>query len=101
MASSEIYTLSLRDALPIYGPGSNYKYLDTRTFNNAGVGVWSSQGTAYDISMLNGAAFNNSGSFDLQNDRNFLPGVGTLPAFNNSGTFTKSLGSGSNSNNIN
>src|SRR2546423_15416023 len=42
--------------LYIDGTGTDTKYLDTRPLNNAGSGVWGSQGPAYaDITMLNGA----------------------------------------------
>src|SRR5207237_318408 len=71
--------------------GTQPKNLDTRTFNNAGTATWT--GTS-DIYLSNGAQFNNSGTFDAQNNQRLLFIGGAPPSFNNSGTFRKSAGAG-------
>jgi hypothetical protein len=63
-------------ALSISGTGS--RYLDTRTLNNTGMGMWTDGGS---VSFYNGAVMNNltGASFSVQVDQN-LSGDGT---FNN------------------
>jgi hypothetical protein len=70
---------------------TNYTYLDTRTFNNAG--TFNYTPSAYYFSLYNGAHFNNSGTFDAKADGNLSYG-GSAPLFTNTGTFIKSAGSG-------
>ena len=78
------------------------KYLDGRTLNNAGSATWFGPDNSYAnyIYMQNGAVFNNTGSFDAQIDRTIFNAGGTLPVFNNGGTFTKSAGSGTTNANV-
>jgi uncharacterized repeat protein (TIGR01451 family) len=70
--------------------GTSDKYLDARTLEN--------QGTAtiggYFFYLRNGAVVSNTGTFDLQVDRNIGHGGGAEPTFNNAGTFRESGGSG-------
>jgi hypothetical protein len=75
--------------------GANPKFLDIRTFNNAGSAIVS--GPASQIYFSNGATFNNTGSFELRNDSTLNFNGGTGLAFNNSGVFTKTASSGTTS----
>jgi hypothetical protein len=67
----------------------SHKYLYIGAINNQGTTTWSSTGNFY---FYNGATFNNSGTFDVQNNESISLQVGNTSAFNNSGTFTKSAG---------
>ncbi len=75
-------------------------YLDTRTLNISGAtSLTGSASTLQGIFYLaNGATINNSGTFDAGwslNYNNFIAlYTGTLPVFNNTGTFTRSVGTG-------
>ncbi len=73
----------------ISGPGT--KYLDGRTLNNAGLAVWSGAG---DLNFSNSAVLNNTGTFDVGNDRALAHGSGGSSTFYNDGIFTKSAGTG-------
>jgi hypothetical protein len=87
MGGSGTTTVSAGANLVIAGPGT--KILDARTLNLQGTTNWSGPGA---FGMQTGAILNNSGNFDVQGDLNLFLG-GATPAFNNSGTFTKSAGS--------
>ncbi|HEV2970245.1 MAG TPA: hypothetical protein VGY55_09660, partial [Pirellulales bacterium] len=73
--------------------------LDTRTLNNGGSASFT--GVAIDqfgyFYLYNGAILNNSGTFDsgwsLNFNNNIVPN-GTTGTFNNTGTFTRSVGTG-------
>jgi hypothetical protein len=69
------------------------KSLDTRTLNNAGRAIW----TGGNISVSNGALFNNSGIFDVVGDPSLQYGSGATSAFYNGGIFVKSTGTGTTS----
>jgi cell division septation protein DedD len=73
--------------------GGNSKTLDTRTLNNAGASAWTGTGNVY---FYNSAVLNNTGTFTAQNDQTFAVGSGA-PAINNSGTFAKSIATGTSS----
>src|SRR5438132_11428388 len=91
MASTEIYTLSLHDALPICSGG--IKGFAQRTINNAGAIRWSGG----DIWSGSGATINNQagGLFDLQADQTWTYNQGGAPpVLNNAGTVQKSAGTG-------
>jgi hypothetical protein len=66
--------------------GSSGKSLDGWTLNNQGTGTFSGTGT---LSLANGAAFNNGGTFTIMNDEGFLAS-GLTPTIGNTGTFIKS-----------
>jgi hypothetical protein len=87
--------------LRMYNPrlGPTFKYLDGRTLNNAGAAslfIGGGGGDIYNnLVMRNGAVINNSGTFDVLEDRGLAyDGVGAYPVFNNAGIFRKSAGSG-------
>ncbi|MCH8185482.1 MAG: cadherin-like domain-containing protein, partial [Chloroflexi bacterium] len=65
------------------------KNLNERTLDNLGSATWT--GTGH-INARDGSEFNNIGTFDAQNDRTFDWISGAVPVFNNSGTFTKTVG---------
>jgi len=69
--------------------GSGNKFLDARTLNLQSTATWNGGG----LGMQNGAIINNSGSFDMQGDLTLFLNGGA-PSINNSGTFTKSSGTG-------
>jgi hypothetical protein len=70
--------------------GSVPKVLDGCTIDNAGTATW----TGADLSVGDGAVWNNlaGSTFDARGDLNFHAADSTLMAFNNAGTFRKSLG---------
>ena len=67
---------------------------EQRLLSNQGTAVWTNTGGLYGYS---GAVVNNSGTWDTRGDALFLYYGGTAPApvFNNSGSFTKTGGTGS------
>jgi hypothetical protein len=82
-------SLDIANTGSLWIEGPNTK-VQQRVINNAGDAFWSESG---DISS--GANFNNSGDFEVRNDRNFSWGSGaTPPTFNNTGRFRKLLGIG-------
>jgi hypothetical protein len=76
--------------------GTAVKYLNQRVLNNQGAAVWTNTGGLYGYY---GAVVNNSGTWDTRSDATFLYyGGGSwppAPVFNNSGSFTKTGGTGS------
>ena len=71
--------------------GSGNKILDSRTFNLQGTAIWNGAGG---LGLQNAAVINNSGTFDMQGDLNLFLNGGAAQMINNSGTFTKSSGTG-------
>jgi fibronectin-binding autotransporter adhesin len=73
--------------------GDSARNLDNATINNhAGyIATWATGNS--DINFSNNAAFNNFGSFIVQNNRSLGHTAGT-GTFNNTGTFTKNTGAG-------
>jgi fibronectin-binding autotransporter adhesin len=73
--------------------GDSARNLDNATINNhAGyIATWAAGNS--DINFSNNAAFNNNGSFIVQNNRSLGHNGGT-GTFTNSGTFTKNTGAG-------
>jgi len=76
--------------------GTAVKYLSQRGLSNQGAAVWTNTGSLYGY---NGAVVNNSGTWDTRSDATFLyygsGGYPPAPVFNNSGSFTKTGGTGS------
>ncbi len=71
--------------------GAADKFLtQQRTFTNAGTATWTDTGN---FVIASGAACNNNGTFDIQNDAVFGYGSGTA-TFSNRGTLRKSAGAG-------
>jgi hypothetical protein len=68
------------------------KFLNGRTINNAGTATW----TAGPFTTSSGAVFNNQlgATFETDFDGSFTNGFGAQSQFNNTGTFTKSGGTG-------
>ncbi|HUP61678.1 MAG TPA: hypothetical protein VNA69_14805 [Thermoanaerobaculia bacterium] len=73
--------------------GASTKYLHQVTINNSGPATSTTSAYVY---LYNGAVFNNLGgaTYDIQSDAGYYQGSGTLSQFNNSGTLTKSGGTG-------
>jgi len=69
------------------------KYMDGRTLNNAGTATWTGSNYIY---MSNGAVVNNlaTGTLNLQGDRSFYFSAGLQPAFNNAGTISRTINTG-------
>jgi uncharacterized repeat protein (TIGR01451 family) len=85
MSGAGTTTVQPAAALNISG---GFKQLLGRTVNNQGTAVWTG---ASELRGGLGAVFNNSGTFDAQNDSAFTNGAGgAASSFNNTGTFTKS-----------
>lgn len=66
--------------------GDADKVLESRTLNNAGTATWKGTGN---IGMGNGAVFNNTGTFNAENNAKFTHTGGTPASFNNQGNFNK------------
>ncbi|MEY2539939.1 MAG: hypothetical protein QOG67_3679, partial [Verrucomicrobiota bacterium] len=67
-------------------------FLDTRTLNNAAgqTATWTNTtGSGGDIRFVNGAIFNNNGTFLAQSDQGIFSNGGGGGTFNNAGTFTR------------
>jgi len=73
--------------------GGAAKYMDGRTLNNAGTATWTGSNYIY---MSNGAVVNNlaTGTLNLQGDRSFYFSGGSQPAFNNAGTVSRTINTG-------
>ena len=64
--------------------------LNNFTITNHGAATW----TSGNVTLINGSAFNNAGTFDDQTDGTFGSDDFVCPTFTNSGTFIKSGGTG-------
>ncbi len=71
--------------------GGNLKTATMRTISNEGVTVWQDAGN---LSLNNGAIFQNVGLFDAQNNATMIFTAGAPAAFVNTGTFRKCDSSG-------
>ncbi len=78
----------------LFDPPGNTFFLDGRTMINAAgqTATWSGPGS--DVEMLDGAVFNNLGTFLAETSGAFEQGSGAASSFNNQGSFTKSTSSG-------
>ena len=70
---------------------SGFMMIISHTLNNAGTATWTGSN---DIFLRDGATFNNTGTFDAQNDRGILPQGAAPYTFNNAGTFKKTQATG-------
>src|SRR6266852_7109390 len=69
-----------------------YGFLFGRTLTNTAGAIW--DGGQYTLYLGEGAVFANQGTFDMRVDRDISFYTGAPPAFNNTGAFLKSAGSG-------
>ncbi len=86
-------TLTANGGILINTPGNTF-FLDGRTLTSAAgqTATWSGPGNT--VEMLDGAVFNNLGTFLAETTGTIEQGSGANSSFNNDGTFTKSTSSG-------
>jgi hypothetical protein len=85
-------TLTANGSIALSDGGAGYRNLIGRTLTNVSTASWTDNQI---FQLSEGASFTNQGTFEAQSDQPFLYGGGGAPvAFNNSGTFRKSVGTG-------